>query len=139
MGLFDSLKRLLGMGSDGGDVRRLAHVYGIAELARRLDTSEEELRMARAVYHPFTIPKRSGGTRNILAPDKPLKALQRRILRRLLRRLPSHVAAKGFTRGQSIVSNARVHARKAVVVRMDLKNFFESTSAQRVERYFRLI
>jgi RNA-directed DNA polymerase len=113
--------------------------HGVEDLAGRLRMSEQELRDFEPAYREFTIAKRGGGSRRILAPDKPLKTLQRCILHRLLRRLRAHPAARGFERGQSIVTNALPHAGKAVVVRMDLKEFFASTEARRVYRYFRTI
>jgi len=118
-------------------------VYGkghaVEELARRLDVPVEELRSFQPNYREFEIPKRSGGTRRILAPDDATKALQRRILRRLLGRLRSHLAAHGFEKGRSIVTNAEAHVGQAVVVRMDLKDFFPATRAKRVRKYFRRI
>jgi hypothetical protein len=101
--------------------------------------SAKDLRAVRPSYREFTIPKRSGGRRRILAPDERLKTIQRRILRRLLGRLRCHPAATGFERGRSIVNNAQVHVGKAIVVRMDLKDFFTSTRAKRVRCYFRKI
>lgn len=111
--------------------------HGVDELARRLDVPAAGLRAVRPAYREFRIPKRSGGTRQILAPEDSLKALQRRILRRLLARLRSHPAAHGFERGRSIVTNARAHVGRAVVVRMDLRDFFTATTAKRVRKYFR--
>lgn len=113
--------------------------HDVAELARRLDIDETELRAVRPAYRTFTIPKRSGGTRRIDAPDRELSNLQRRVLRRLLARLRAHPNATGFERGCSIVTNAVLHAGKAVVVRMDVKEFFPTTRARRVEQYFRRI
>jgi hypothetical protein len=113
--------------------------HGVEELARRLDMPAAELRAFRPNYREFEITKRSGGTRRILAPDNPTKALQRRILRRLLGRLRSHPAAHGFEKGRSIVTNAEAHVGRSVVVRMDLKDFFPATRAKRVRKYFRRI
>lgn len=113
--------------------------HGVEELARRLGMTVAELRAFQPTYREFTIPKRSGGSRRILAPSDDLKALQRRILRRLLARLRAHPAATGFERGHSIVTNARAHAGQAVVVRMDLKDFFPATQAKRVRGYFRQV
>ena len=121
------LKRLVSR-PDGG--------HGIDELARRLGMATEELLAVRPLYREFTIPKRAGGARKITAPDPALKAAQRRILRRLLSRLKCHPAATGFERGQSIVTNARAHAGKAIVVHMDLEGFFPNTKADRVSKYF---
>jgi RNA-directed DNA polymerase len=111
----------------------------IKELARRLDESAETLLRTYPRYHTFTIPKRSGGTREIQAPKPALKELQRKILRRLLARLRSHPNVTGFERRQSIVTNARTHVGADVIVRMDVKDFFPSTSAERVYQYFRNI
>jgi len=112
---------------------------GVAELARRLGVSETALRNITPAYREFTVPKRAGGARRICAPEDDLKKLQRRIARRLLARLRSHPLATGFEKGVSVVMNAAAHAGKAVVVRMDLRTFFESTSARRVTAYFRRV
>jgi RNA-directed DNA polymerase len=90
-------------------------------------------------YTRFEIPKRSGGARVILAPAPELKKVQRLILHRLLRRLPAHPCAAGFERGHSIVTNALPHVGRDVVVRLDLRDFFPSIPAERVEKYFRQI
>jgi hypothetical protein len=109
---------------------------GVEELARRLGMSPDDLRKVQPAYTEFTVPKRAGGSRRICAPDRALKTVQRRILRRLLSRLRAHPAAMGFERGRSIVTNALPHAGKAVVLRMDLKDFFDATSERRVRAYF---
>ncbi|GEM_PF-2063950 len=111
--------------------------FGLCDLARRLGLSEAELRAVRPSYREFDVPKRSGGTRRLAAPDPALKALQKRILRRALGRLRAHPAATGFERGHSIVTHALFHADKAVVVRIDIQDFFASTAACRVEDYLR--
>jgi retron-type reverse transcriptase len=111
----------------------------LSELARRLELSESELAQVQISYREFHIAKRGGGTRTILAPDEPLKAVQRRILHRLLRGLRAHPCATGFERGHSIVTNALPHVGQDVVIRLDLRDFFQSTSATRVESYFRAI
>jgi hypothetical protein len=111
----------------------------IGELARRLGMAAAELTAFPVAYQIFTIPKRSGGARKIAAPAAPLKALQKKILRKLLARLKIHEAVHGFERGHSIVTHARPHAKKAVVVHMDIKDFFPSTAVKRVRDYFRRI
>jgi retron-type reverse transcriptase len=127
MGFF---KSLFGAIDPGGRL-------GLDELARRLGHPPDALRAFTPAYREFVIPKRSGGARRISAPDDPTRDLQRRILRRLLARLKAHPAAMGFERGRSIVTNALPHAGKAVVIRMDVKDFFPSTTADRVGAYFR--
>lgn len=112
---------------------------GVDQLAQRLDVEPRELRRMRPQYRRFTIPKRSGGAREILAPDPELKKLQRRILRRLLARLRVHDAVHGFQRGRSIVTNALVHQGQEIVVGLDVRDFFPSTSAHRIRKYFRKV
>lgn len=112
---------------------------GVKELAEWLGVDLRELKRLKPEYREFTIPKRSGGTRQISAPSGNLKCMQRRILRRLLKRLRAHEAAHGFEGGRSIVTNARVHRGQEVVVRLDLVDFFPSTQTRRVHRYFRRI
>ena len=113
--------------------------HGLGELARRLGMHPREIRRFQGGYREFSVPKRTGGTRRILAPDDEFKELQRRILRRLLARLRAHPAVHGFERGRSIVTNALAHQGQEVVVRFDLVDFFGSTSDERVQRYFRRI
>ncbi|HWS89770.1 MAG TPA: reverse transcriptase family protein [Pyrinomonadaceae bacterium] len=134
MGLWDSIRGLFkGEGASAGGER------GVDELARRLGVGEAELRAIEPRYRPFAVRKRSGLQRIIDEPEADLKRVQRLILRRLLRRLRAHPAAHGFERGRSIVTAALPHARRAVVLRMDVQDFFLSTKAQRVEAYFRRI
>jgi hypothetical protein len=87
-------------------------------------------------YHYRLVAKRSGGMRLIEIPKKRLRLMQRKILREILDLVPVHDAAHGFRRGHSPMTHARQHAGKRVVVRMDLKDFFPSIRASRVEATF---
>lgn len=97
------------------------------------------LRAIEPTYHRFAIAKKRGGTRTIDAPSPELKRIQRIILRRLLARLTPHNATTAYRKGRSIVSNALPHVGKAVVIKMDIVEFFPSTTAERVDYYFRRI
>jgi RNA-directed DNA polymerase len=111
----------------------------LEELARRLDMTADELRGLSPRYRAIIIAKRSGGQRRLLVPDKRTKALQRLMLRRVFQRLNAHDSAFGFQRGRSIVHNALPHVGQSVVVRLDVVEFFPTTRAERLERYFRRI
>jgi RNA-directed DNA polymerase len=132
MGFFD---KLFGRKKSESPAAR----FDLAELSRRLGIDASLLSGIRPEYRAFSIPKRSGGVRQILAPVDDLKNIQRLILRKLLSRLAAHDAAHGFEKSRSIVTNAKLHAGRKVVLRLDLKDFFTSTSAARVEQYFRFI
>lgn len=134
MGLFKSFTRLL------------KHERTVADLAKWLDVPVADLHEwlgSRPMwtlgyeYTRFTIPKRHGGERTLEAPNDKLKALQRRILRRLLNPLPMHDAATGFVQGRSIVDNARPHVGRGVVINLDLADFFSTISTERVATLFR--
>lgn len=112
---------------------------GIAELAKRLGVPEDELRNIDISYHEAFIPKRNGGSRRLLIPNEKLKRLQRLILHRLLARLRTHFAVTGFEANLSIVENALPHVGQAVVVKLDIKDFFPTTRANRVDAYFRRV
>ena len=82
-------------------------------------------------------PKKSGPPRLVEAPKPLLKEVQRKILREILDRVPPHEAAHGFRRGRSCLTAARRHAGEAVVVALDLRDFFASIPARRVHGLFR--
>ena len=114
------------------------------ELAAAIGVSTSELawltyhRGAATVdhYSRFTIPKRSGGLRVISSPKRQLRAAQNWILTALLNGIAVHAAAMAFRPGRSILDNARQHTGKAVVVRLDLKDFSPSIRARRVRGLF---
>lgn len=109
------------------------------ELAARIGLPLADLEAVPVEYTCFMIGKHSGGARTITAPAPELKAVQRQLYQRLLKRLPVHPCVTGFRPGYSIASNAACHVGQAVVVRMDIRDFFGTTSARRIGRYFRRI
>jgi RNA-directed DNA polymerase len=114
-----------------------------AELAAALGVSVRLLRwfaMHREMertphYVAFTIPKRSGGERLIVAPKRRLKALQRKLNELLVQKLPVSEHAHGFVTGRSIRTGAEPHVGKKVVVHADLADFFHQVTYQRVRGY----
>lgn len=134
MSLWDSIRGLF-----KGEGASVAGGLGVDELARRLGLNEVELRALVPRYRQFAIRKRSGGERIIDESEERLKRVQRRILRRLLGRLRAHPAAHGFERGRSIVTAALPHAGRAVVLRLDVQDFFPSTKTERIHSYFRRV
>jgi len=88
-------------------------------------------------YSRFTIPKRRGGLRVISSPKMRLRVAQRWVLHSVLEPLPVHDAAMAFRPGRSVADNAARHTGRAVVVRIDLKDFFPSVTLPRVRRLFR--
>ena len=91
----------------------------------------------RKFYHSFTIPKKSGGTRQIDAPQKSLKLLQSALVPVFEDMLAVSPDAYGFLPGRSIVDNARVHQGQDTVLNVDIQGFFPSISTGRLTTVFR--
>lgn len=115
-----------------------------ADVATALGLSIKQLRWltfhteaaTRTHYVKFQVPKRSGGMRTLAAPHKTLKLAQRWVLTSVVDRLPVTSAAHGFVAGRGIVTNASPHVGKAVIVNMDLEDFFPTISFYRVRAVF---
>ncbi len=90
----------------------------------------------RIHYVRFTVPKKSGGVRELSAPHRALALAQRWIFQNILQPLPTHPAAHGFVRGRSIRSNALPHVGRHTLVNADLKDFFPTITFHRVRGAF---
>ncbi len=88
-------------------------------------------------YHYRVVPKPSGGLRLIEAPKPRLKEIQRRILADILDKIPAHPAAHGFVKRRSIRTFAAAHVGRRVVLRIDLRDFFPTFRAARIQALFR--
>jgi retron-type reverse transcriptase len=110
------------------------------DLAQALGISLRELwffaihreRERQPHYVTFSIPKRHGGKRLIMAPKRRLKAIQRKLLALLVEKLPVSEHAHAFRRGHSIRTGAEPHVGKRFVLKLDLKDFFPSVTFARV-------
>ncbi|MDY0979822.1 reverse transcriptase family protein [Stenotrophomonas sp. CFBP8994] len=92
-------------------------------------------------YQIFQIRKRSGGNRLICAPHSILMRAQRWIHDKILlspgalARLSS--ASSAYAPGCSIISNAKRHVGAKWMVKLDIKDFFESVSERQVYHVFK--
>ncbi|WIJ26936.1 reverse transcriptase domain-containing protein [Devosia sp. RR2S18] len=84
------------------------------------------------MYRSFDIAKRSGTTRAIMAPDRRLKMLQRKLAALLDRMYRPRASVHGFVKDRSVKSNAESHLRRRFVANLDLKDYFPSISEKRV-------
>ena len=83
-------------------------------------------------YVTFAISKRSGGQRQIHAPKRRLKAVQRNLHEQLVSRLPVSPFAHGFCKGRSVATNAAPHVGKSVVIKLDIADCFPTIHVGRV-------
>jgi retron-type reverse transcriptase len=90
-------------------------------------------------YVCFAVPKTSGDYRVLYAPKRRLKEGQRWIHREILAKAQPLPAAHGFVPGRSIHTNAEPHTRQAIVITLDLEDFFPSITYRRVRGLFQAI
>lgn len=82
--------------------------------------------------------RRPGRTPRLLeVPGPLLRLVQRRLLDRVLTRIPAHPAAYGFVPGRDAVGNARQHAGSDWVINFDLVSFFTQLRIGRVRGILR--
>ena len=95
-------------------------------------------------YSSFNIQKKTGGTRQINAPNSELKKIQKKLAKTLYdyqQEIYDEIGVKslfshGFERNKNIFSNAKVHVNKKYIINLDLENFFDSFHFGRVCGYF---
>lgn len=118
----------------GLTVSELEWFADLKDLNRRADAP------ALTHYHVSIRAKPSGGIRVIEAPQPRLKAIQRKILHEILSLVPQYYdAAHGFVKGRSVRTFAQPHVQHAVVLRLDLADFFPRISGARVQTVFRTL
>ena len=84
-------------------------------------------------YVRFTVPKKSGGVRELSAPHRDLAAAQRWIFQNILQRLPDAPGGARFRQGP--IDSNRMHAPhvgRHTLVNADLKDFFPTITFHRV-------
>ena len=77
-------------------------------------------------YKVYKIKKRNGKLRTIHEPDKLLKHIQRQILNNILNNKSISKYAKAYHSGISLKENALPHINKDLILKLDIKDFFEN-------------
>lgn len=127
------------------EIQNLPILHDANQLASAMGISVGELRFlsffrrtsTTTHYKRFSVPKKTGGLRQISAPMPRLKRAQEWILFNILEKIQLHQAAHGFRRGRSIVTNARPHVNSAVVINVDMEDFFPTVTYKRIRGVFR--
>ncbi len=103
--------------------RQHSHFYNT-----KLGVSRSTFHKTPISYRSVEIPKKTGGNRTLRIPNKELKSLQKKIDKFFRKELAHriHPNAYAFRRNRSVVSNASVHCNQQVIVKLDIKNFFEN-------------
>ena len=79
-------------------------------------------------YKKYEIPKRDGSKRVIYEPSYFLKCVQRNILNNVLEGFKISKYATAYVKGKSIKDNALPHLGKKILLKLDIKDFFNDIS-----------
>lgn len=79
-------------------------------------------------YKVYKIKKRNGKYRTIYEPNSMLKQIQKKILINILNNKSIAKYAKAYHKGISLKDNAIPHINKKIILKLDIKNFFENIS-----------
>lgn len=121
----------------------LPYFFDIDDFAKTIGFSSKMIHLfldkKRKAYSTFKILKKNGSFREIDAPSKPMKIIQRWILQHILYHIDPGEYAHGFVIGRSIATNAVEHQGQKLVLGIDLKDFFPSIKYNRILGYFKTL
>ncbi|MFC5326316.1 reverse transcriptase domain-containing protein [Bradyrhizobium oligotrophicum] len=86
-------------------------------------------------FHRYTqiqVPKRRGGNRLLMVPERRLKFLQRKTHQLLLQLYTPRAPVHGFVKQRGAITNAGEHQRRPYLLNIDVRNFFGVISRRRV-------
>lgn len=84
-------------------------------------------------YHKVKIPKNNGEERELSVPDKFMKAIQKRILNVILYHDEISQYAMAYRFGGSTVKNAIPHIGQSVVLKLDIRHFFDCITYAKIK------
>lgn len=124
--LHDTLCPIIGLKSPKSLARLLGYSLShIEELCDNIQTS----------YSRKEITKKNGAIRILSVPSRPLRKVQKAILRQL-KSYTLHPAAYGAVQGKCHVDNAKQHSARPYVYCLDFSSFFPSISSNRIYNLF---
>ena len=99
-------------------------------LIKRLRFGAKRFWDTKVEYTTAQIPKRSGGMRELSIPSSDLKETQKMLAQAFERELGAqvHKVANAYVKGRNTVTNAVPHLGCAVLIKLDIKDFFPSVT-----------
>lgn len=87
-------------------------------------------------YKYFVIKKKNGGLRRIMAPYTNLRIIQTWIKNNILDQIEQPFYVTAYVKGRNTLFNAKIHENKRFILKLDIKNFFESIDVKKVYKIF---
>ncbi len=125
----------------GGGARKHAQRKNSRTLLDTIDVREDVFFGVATDYALVKIPKRTGGSRQLQIPNAELKRLQRKLLVYLTAKLGHRVnrSVHSYKKYRSIKTNATVHLGAAVVIKLDIVNFFPKVTLKQCRQVLKLL
>lgn len=121
----------------------LPYIYDVSHFCSLSNFSVKQVKYflikKEKAYVTFNLPKKAGGFREINAPTKQMKPIQRWILDKILYKIGIGDYVHGFVPKRSILTNASIHVSQDLVLGIDIKDFFPSINIDSVSSIFRSI
>jgi RNA-directed DNA polymerase len=121
----------------------LASLFEITpeQLERLLCWSSDHraIKLNSRIHYRFKPIRKKRGWRLLEIPQPWLKGVQVRLLHKLLGKIPVHDAAKAFVPGRSLIDHVRLHSGQALLLKLDVQDFFPSFTLSRVAGLFRTL
>lgn len=122
-------------------LHHLAHLAGVAVdvLQQTIFRKEDPYRVFRVKKRgvPNSVPAPSRRYRTICVPEPRIMRAQRWIAQNILNVIEPHPSSYAFAPKRDLVGAAKRHVEAKWLVKMDIRNFFESLLERQVYRVFR--
>ena len=102
------------------------HLFNCNDKKKYINTLYAISNNIKSNYHIFKIKKNNGKYRTIYEPNILLKNIQRQILKNILNNKSISKYAKAYHKGIHLKENAIPHINKNVLLKLDIKDFFEN-------------
>jgi RNA-directed DNA polymerase len=138
MSLFDASPHL--RSTDEEIKQKFSNINNFRDICELLEVTPTHLHYLlfkmKPLYRRFTVPKKSGGQREILAPNKSLRIIQQKFNYILTLHYKPRFTSHGFVKDQNIVTNASKHLNKRNILNFDIEDFFSSVNMGRIRGIF---
>ena len=123
--------------------QKIPYIYDVNHFCSLSSSSSKQvnyfLLKKEKAYVTFNLPKKAGGFREINAPSKYMKSIQRWILDKILYKMDVGDYVHGFVPKRSIFTNASVHVSQNLVLGIDIKDFFPSIGFDSIFSIFKSV
>lgn len=121
--------------------KKVPIIYDIKHLSYLTEYREEyilrSIKRPQNFYRTFEIAKRNGNKRKITEPLPGLKSIQYWILNNIIKTVPLNKFNNAYSKGKSIITNAKYHTKQRQILNLDIEKFFDNITFDLVFVFFK--